>query len=67
MPQPGFFDLGERYERLSRLGYPLLHIQQVVDWEGFRPPRRVRFPSVRGPGAVKVQARLDTTSAGLKS
>jgi IS5 family transposase len=37
MPQPGFFDLDERYERLTRLGDPLVRIQQVVDWEAFRP------------------------------
>jgi IS5 family transposase len=36
MPQPGFFDLDGRYERLTRLGDPLVHIQQVVDWEALR-------------------------------
>ena len=36
MPQPGFFDLDERSERLTRLGDPLAHIHQGVDWDAFR-------------------------------
>jgi IS5 family transposase len=37
MPQPGLFDLDERYERLTRLGDPLVHVHKGVDWEAFRP------------------------------
>ena len=37
MPQPGFFDLDERFAKLDGIGDPLLKIRAVVDWEGFRP------------------------------
>lgn len=36
MRQSGFFDLQERYRKLSELGDPLGTIEAVVDWEGFR-------------------------------
>jgi transposase, IS5 family len=36
MLQSGFFDLQERYRKLSELGDPLEAIEAVVDWEGFR-------------------------------
>lgn len=37
MIQPGFFDLDERYQLLDKLGDPLPKLDQVVDWEQFRP------------------------------
>lgn len=37
MMQSGFFDLQDRYQKLSELGDPLATINQVVDWEVFRP------------------------------
>jgi IS5 family transposase len=37
MMQSGFFDLQERYRKLSELGDPLEAINRVVDWEVFRP------------------------------
>lgn len=37
MLQSGFFDLSERYRKLSELGDPLEAIHAVVDWERFRP------------------------------
>lgn len=37
MLQSGFFDLSERYRKLSELGDPLEAINAVVDWEHFRP------------------------------
>ena len=37
MPQPGFFDLDERFAKLDGIGDPLVKIRAVVDWEGFRP------------------------------
>ena len=43
MLQSGFFDLSERYRKLSELGDPLEAIHAVVDWERFRPIlRKVR-------------------------
>lgn len=36
MPQPGFFDLDERYAKLDGIGDPLVKIDVAVDWEGFR-------------------------------
>ncbi len=38
--QPGFFDLEERYARLSRAGDPLEALNKAVDWELFRKPLR---------------------------
>ena len=37
MMQSGFFDLQNRYEKLSALGDPLDVINSVVKWEQFRP------------------------------
>ena len=47
MPQPGFFDLDERYARLNERD-PLVKLNQIIDWEAFRetlsvlrnPPRK---------------------------
>ncbi|MFZ2871459.1 IS5 family transposase [Zavarzinia sp.] len=37
MGQPGFFDLDERYRRLSETGDPLVKLASLVDFEIFRP------------------------------
>lgn len=37
MIQSGFFDLSQRYQKLSELGDPLEAIQAMVNWERFRP------------------------------
>lgn len=37
MGQPGFFDLDERYESLSRCGDPLEVMAREIPWESFRP------------------------------
>ena len=36
MSQPGFFDLDERYEKLNERD-PLIHLNQLINWECFRP------------------------------
>ena len=36
MGQPGFFDLSDRLNSLSRLGDNLEALNEVVDWETFR-------------------------------
>jgi hypothetical protein len=36
MNQPGFFDLSDRYESLSKFGDPLERINSVIDFEAFR-------------------------------
>ena len=36
MPQPGFFDLDNRYETLSKLGDPLDVLKRAIPWESFR-------------------------------
>ena len=36
--QPGFFDIQERYEALSRAGDPLEGLRTMVPWETFRKP-----------------------------
>ncbi len=38
MGQPGFFDLDERYESLSRCGDPLEVLGREIPWESFRYP-----------------------------
>ena len=35
--QPGFFDLDERYQKLSEVGDPLTRLKELVDFEVFRP------------------------------
>lgn len=37
MPQMGFFDLSDRYASLDAKKDPLVEINAVVPWEGFRP------------------------------
>lgn len=37
MPQPGFFDLDERYQKLSECGDPLEVLTTKIPWESFRP------------------------------
>ncbi len=37
MTQPGFFDLDNRYESISKLGDPLEVLDQAIPWETFRP------------------------------
>lgn len=37
MMQSGFFDLSERYQKLSELGDPLEALAAVMNWERFRP------------------------------
>ncbi len=36
MGQPGFFDLDERYESLSKCGDPLEVLAREILWESFR-------------------------------
>lgn len=36
MVQPGFFDLDERYQRLSENGDPLVKLAALIDFEAFR-------------------------------
>ena len=36
MQQPGFFDLGRRYESLDARPDPLVAINRMVPWESFR-------------------------------
>ena len=37
MPQPGFFDLDERYAKLNERN-PLVKLNRIIDWEAFREP-----------------------------
>ena len=37
MGQPGFFDLDERYQRLSENGDSLVKLAALIDFEAFRP------------------------------
>ena len=40
--QPGFWDVDERYARLSEAGDPLEKLNSVVPWEVLRKPLRGR-------------------------
>ena len=40
MPQPGFFNLDERYARLNKRD-PLVKLNQIIDWEACRDPLSV--------------------------
>ena len=40
MPQPGFFNLDERYARLNERA-PLVKLNQIIHWEAFREPLSV--------------------------
>ena len=53
--QPGFFDLDERYARLSRAGDPLEALDKIINWELFRNPLRK---------ALKKAGRSDGTKGG---
>ena len=49
--QLGLFDEYERLERLSELGDPLTRLNQVMNWEMFRPELQKAFQKERkGPG-----------------
>jgi transposase, IS5 family len=49
--QPSFFDLDNRLEQLEALGDPLPKLNEVVDWEGFRPIlMRIRQKRAKAPG-----------------
>lgn len=36
--QPGFWDLDERYQRLSAVGYPLEKLNVIIPWSVFEKP-----------------------------
>ena len=40
MPQPGLFDLDERYARLNERD-PLVKLNPIIDWAAFREPLSV--------------------------
>ena len=44
MPQPGFFDLDERYAKLNERD-PLVKLNPIIDWEAFREPLSVLRPA----------------------
>jgi transposase, IS5 family len=49
--QPGFFDLDNRLQQLEALGDPLPKLNEVVDWEGFRPIlMKIRQKPTKAPG-----------------
>lgn len=49
--QPGFFDLDNRLQQLEALGDPLPKLNEIVDWEGFRPVlMKIRQTPAKGPG-----------------
>src|SRR5579863_664363 len=46
MPQPGFFDLDERFKKLNERD-ALLRLNALIDWELFRPTLRSARPAER--------------------
>ena len=51
MGQPGFFDLDERYESLSKCGDPLEVLGREIPWERFRYPIRKALTKPRKSSA----------------
>lgn len=51
MRQPGFFDLSDRYEQLSRHGDPLERLNELMDWRVFVPLLRRAFAKQRKSAA----------------
>jgi len=51
MGEPGFFDLDERYESLSRCGDPLEVLAKEIPWESFRPTLRKALKKPRKSSA----------------
>ncbi len=51
MGQPGFFDLSDRLNSLSRLGDNLEALNEVIDWETFRPALKEAFAKERKSNA----------------
>jgi len=51
MGQPGFFDLDERYQSLSRCGDPLEVLATEIPWESFRPILRKALKKPRKSSA----------------
>jgi len=50
----GFFDIEFRLEDLTRNGYPLVHLNECVDWEVFRPePETIREMERKSPAGRK--------------
>lgn len=62
--QSSFFDLNDRHALLQQLGNPLPKINEVVDWEGFRPTleliRRKKDPRKGGRPALDVVLMFKT-------
>ena len=54
MQQPGFFDLDDRYEKLSKQGDPLEALDATISWSTFRPVLK------------KLQKRERKSNAGRK-
>ena len=59
MPQPGFFDLDERYAKLNERD-PLVKLNPIIDWEAFREPLSVlrnqprkKTPRPAGPRRIR--------------
>ena len=56
--RPGFFDLDNRLQQLEALGDPLPKLNEIVDWEGFRPIlMKIRQPA-EAPGGRSQNATL---------
>lgn len=59
MSQPGFFDLEERYQSLSREGDPLEKLNEVIDWSIFQSLLKRAFDRERkSPAGRKPYHRL---------
>ena len=53
MPQPGFFDLDDRFRKLNERD-SLVHLKTLIDWESFRPSlKKVREKSRKSPAGRK--------------
>jgi len=53
MQQPGFFDLGDRHQKLNERD-PLISLNSLIDWEDFRPE------------LIKIRTKPRKSNAGRK-
>jgi hypothetical protein len=64
MAQPGFFDLDNRYESISKLGDLLGVLDQAIPWETFHP---LLSKALRKLKKVMLVANLMTASSCSRS
>lgn len=65
-PQPGFFDLSERSNKLTQMGERLIGLNSQINWEAFRPDLSLVHDKARksNAGAKPIDVILIVQSVG---